>query len=90
MGKEEITKCDVCANKIDHRDHYHNKPRTMQMLRNFDSCDGRSFYKHLVTEDIYICKSCINSAMNSGRYLIDNRVQGYGDINLTTGQGEEI
>jgi len=80
MGIEKIIKCDVCGNTIDHRDNAHNSPRVMQMLRNFDSCDGRSFYKHLVNENIYICKSCLISVMNSGKYLIDNRVQGYGDI----------
>jgi len=74
--------CDVCKSVIDHRDHNYKELRKMQMLRNFDSTDGRSFFNHLTIESIHICKVCYNKVLDNGMYLIDNRVQGYGDIEL--------
>ena len=77
MSEITLIKCDVCESSKDIR-----KQKPMQMLRHFDCTDGRSFYKHLVDERIDICGECLESVMISGKYLIDNRVQGYGDIEL--------
>lgn len=82
MSEVTLIKCDVCKATIDSRDHNHKEPQKMQMLRNFDSCDGKIFYKHFVIDSIHICRSCFEETMKSGKYLIDERVQGYGDIKL--------
>ena len=84
MSKEYVIKCDVCKRTI--INNQYKASRKMQMLRNFDSCDGRTFFNHLVVENIHICKACLEKVMSSGKYLIDNRVQGYGDIEV---QGNE-
>jgi len=76
------TICDVCGSDIDHRDHYHINPRQMQVLRNFDDTEGRVFKKHLVIEEIHICSKCLSSVLENGTYLVDNRVQGHGEIEL--------
>lgn len=80
MSEVITISCDVCGSSIDHRDYGHREKRTMQMLRNFDSCDGKTFYKHLATSQIHICKVCYNKVLDTGKYLIDERVQGYGSI----------
>lgn len=84
MSETSVIKCDVCQRTI--INNQYKASRKMQMLRNFDSCDGRTFFDHLVVENIHICKACLEKVMSSGKYLIDNRVQGYGDIEV---QGNE-
>jgi hypothetical protein len=74
--KETIIKCDVCKSQED------VNQEEMQMLRHFDSSDGRSFSDHFVTETIDLCKQCLDANLKSGKYLIDERVQGYGNIVL--------
>ena len=80
MSKKNIVLCDVCQSG-----HNVNEDREMQLLRHFDDGDGRSYYDHLVMEKIDICTECLEKVYKSGRYLIDNRVQGHGTIEI---QGE--
>ena len=76
MSKQTIIKCDICQSQEDVEN------ERMQMLRNFDCTDGRTFYKHLVYESVDICKLCLEANIKSGKYLVDERVQGYGNIVL--------
>ncbi len=72
--------CDVCGDQ--------KKPaeirmkHEMQFMRHFDDTDGRTFKKHLVIEKIDICVECLNKTIQSGKFLLDNRVQGHGTIEL--------
>lgn len=74
--KGTILKCDVCKSqeKI--------KPKKMQMVRHFDSNDGRSFYNHFSSDVIDLCDKCFDATLKSGKYLIDERVMGHGNIIL--------
>ena len=68
--------CDVChaGEKV--------MSKTMQMVRDFDDCDGRTFYKHFSESTIDICSPCLLKVLESGKYLKDYRVMGYGEIKL--------
>ena len=80
MSRTTIIKCDVCEQEKE------VTKNTMQMLRNFDANDGRTFYKHLTIRTLEICKECKEQVLVSGRYLVDNSVEGFGDIEV---QGED-
>lgn len=76
MSEEIIIKCDVCKSQKD------VSKKVMQVLRHFDDGDGRSYYDHLEMETIDLCKLCFTAVLKSGKYLIDERVQGHGNIVL--------
>ena len=76
MSKMSFYQCDVCLSDKDVEN------IQMQMLRHFDCTDGRTFSDYLVVEKIDLCKLCHEGVIKSGRYLVDERVQGHGDIVL--------
>lgn len=78
-----ITSCDVCGS-VDNI----NQAQQVQMKRNFDSTDGRSFYKHLTIDRIDICDVCQDRVIESGKFLMDFRVQGYGKIEFQEDQSK--
>ena len=77
--KQNVESCDVCGKIKSPPD---IKYKQMQMLRYFDSSDGRSFYDHLVVGKIDICDTCFEKVIESKKFLVDNRVQGHGTIEI--------
>ena len=72
--KQTKTICDFCKdgdNIMNHR---------MSFIRHFDDTDGRTFYDHILNQYVDVCECCLDRIIKSGKFPIDNRVQGYGDI----------
>jgi hypothetical protein len=81
----KITACEVCRSTDDI-----NVAKQVQMKRNFDSTDGRTFYDHLVIDRIDICDKCSDLVIESGMFLMDFRVQGHGKIEFQNPVKEQL
>ena len=74
--KHVHTSCDICNSQEP------TQSKMFQMIREFDDCDGRTYYKHLSESTIDICNECYSKILISGKYLTDYRVMGYGEIKI--------